>query len=196
MAIELDSPRSSIPVIGPRDFGQRAKGMVVNKEQRTRLDRDGETILNSRGKPAQEEVLTILVLDDNTGTISGGDLNDDYTPEAGSVARMIIRGLTFGKLIDARKAVGVTQVGDVIELSADTATIWRGKGDIAQSSVSDPQVVARARAKGLSVGFDVEVAYRRANPSEAALVAKAEQLHMEMKAIPLDSKAELGDDAF
>ena len=189
MAIQLDQPRNTVPVIGPRDFGQRALGMVVNKEQRTRLNREGETILNSRGKPAQEEVLTVLVLDGNTGTISGGDLNDDYAPEVGTLGRMIVKGLTFGKLIDARKtAGGTTQVGDVIALSAPSATIWRGAGDIASANVTDPAVVAKARAKGLSVGWDIEVEYRRATPGEAALVARCEELHMELRAgIKLDA---------
>ena len=46
-----------------------------------------------------------------------------------------------------------------------------------------------ARAKGLSVGWDKEITYRRADKDEAGLVAKAEQLHMENRErINLDAK--------
>lgn len=182
MAITLDEPRSSTPVLGTRGIGQTAVGMVVDKETRGRLDREGKPIMNSRGKPAQEEVLTIMVMGENTGTLSGGDLNDDFEPEVGSIARLIVKGLNFGKLIDARKAVGGnTQVGDVVSMRAASATIWRGQGDIAQSGVTDEATIGKARAKGLSVGWDVEVGYRRASPSEKALVDRAEALHMERR---------------
>ena len=201
MAIELDSPQTSNrpPVIGARGLGQTVKAMVVDKEQRGRLDKDGKVILNSRGKPAQEEVLTVMVLDGTTGTVSGGDLNDDWTPDTGTVARQIFKGLAFSKLIDARKEVGgSTIVGDVIETTSPSATIWRGQGDIAAKDVTDQATIDKARAKGLSVGWDLEVTYRRATAAEAGLVAKAEQLHMENRErITLDTKPAVDiDDAF
>lgn len=193
MAIELDTPTSTNrpPVVGARGLGQQVVAMVVDKEMRGRLDKDGKVILNSRGKPAQEEVLTVMVMDGTTGTVSGGDLNDDWTPESGALARMIFKGLGFGKLIDARKDVGGgTLVGDVLRVSSKSATIWRGAGDIAAKDVTDQATIDKARAKGLSVGWDIEVDYRRAKPEEAGLVAKAEQLHMENKArIALDGDA-------
>lgn len=201
MAIELDSPQTSNrpPVIGARGLGQTVKAMVVDKEQRGRLDKDGKVILNSRGKPAQEEVLTVMVLEGTTGTVSGGDLNDDWTPNTGTLARQIFKSLAFGKLIDARKEVGgSTIVGDVIETTSPSATIWRGQGDIAAKDVTDQATIDKARAKGLSVGWDLEVTYRRATPAEAGLVAKAEQLHMENRErITLDTKPAVDiDDAF
>ena len=201
MAIELDSPQTSNrpPVIGARGLGQTVKAMVVDKEQRGRLDKEGKVILNSRGKPAQEEVLTVMVLEGTTGTVSGGDLNDDWTPNTGTLARQIFKSLAFGKLIDARKEVGgSTIVGDVIETTSPSATIWRGQGDIAAKDVTDQATIDKARAKGLSVGWDLEVTYRRATPAEAGLVAKAEQLHMENRErITLDTKPAVDiDDAF
>lgn len=192
MAIELDSPQTSNrpPVIGARGLGQKVRAMVIDKEMRDRLDRDGKNILNSRGKPAKEEVLTVMILDGTTGTVSGGDLNDDWTPEVGSVARLIYKGLAFGKLIDARKEVGgATMVGDVIEETSNSATVWRGQGDIAAKEVTDQATIDKARAKGLSVGWDKEITYRRADKDEAGLVAKAEQLHMENRErINLDAR--------
>lgn len=201
MAIELDSPQTSNrpPVIGARGLGQIVKAMIVDKEMRGRVDKDGKAIMNSRGKPAQEEVLTVMVLEGTTGTVSGGDLNDDWTPETGSVARQIFKGLAFGKLIDARKEVGgATMVGDVIETRSISATVWRGQGDIAAKDVTDQSTIDKARAKGLSVGWDIEVDYRRASAAEAGLVAKAEQLHMENRErITLDPKPAVElDDAF
>ena len=201
MAIELDTPQTSNrpPVIGARGLGQIVKAMIVDKEMRPRVDKDGKAIMNSRGKPAQEEVLTVMVLEGTTGTVSGGDLNDDWTPETGSVARQIFKGLAFGKLIDARKEIGgATMVGDVIETRSISATVWRGQGDIAAKDVTDQSTIDKARAKGLSVGWDIEVTYRRASAAEAGLVAKAEQLHMENRErITLDSKPAVElDDAF
>lgn len=192
MAIELDSPQTSNrpPVIGARGLGQKVRAMVIDKEMRDRLDKDGKNILNSRGKPAKEEVLTVMILEGTTGTVSGGDLNDDWTPEVGSVARLIYKGLAFGKLIDARKEVGgATMVGDVIEETSNSATVWRGQGDIAAKEVTDQATIDKARAKGLSVGWDKDITYRRADKDEAGLVAKAEQLHMENRErINLDAR--------
>ena len=198
MAIELDSPQTSNrpPVIGARGLGQKVRAMVIDKEMRDRLDKDGKNILNSRGKPAKEEVLTVMILEGTTGTVSGGDLNDDWTPEVGSVARLIYKGLAFGKLIDARKEVGgATMVGDVIEETSNSATVWRGQGDIAAKEVTDQATIDKARAKGLSVGWDKEITYRRADKDEAGLVAKAEQLHMENRErINLDARPAAEDE--
>lgn len=202
MAIQLDNPTTSNrpPVIGARGLGQTVRGMVIDKEMRARTDKDGKAIMNSRGKPAQEEVLTVMVLEGSTGTVSGGELNDDITPEAGDVCRLIFKGLGFGKVIDARKEIGgATMVGDVIEVTSPSATVWRGAGDIAAAAVKDQATIDKARSKGLSVGWDLEVTYRRAEASEAGLVAKAEQLHMENRErITLDAPraAEDLDDAF
>jgi len=199
MAIQLDTPNTSTrpPVIGAREVGAVVRGMVIDKEMRGRQDKDGKPILNSRGKPAQEEVLTVLVLDGTTGTVSGGDLADDSTPEAGTVGRIIVKGMAYGALIDARKPIGATQVGDVVTITAKSATVWRGAGDIAAKDVTEEATIAKARAKGLSVGFDLAIDYRRATPAEAALVAQAEQLHMERRnAITLDAKPELEEDPF
>jgi hypothetical protein len=192
MAIELDQPTAGTrpPVVGARGLGQAVIGMVIDKEVRARQDRDGKPILNSRGKPAQEEVLTVMVLAGTTGTVSGGDLADDRVPDVGEVCRLIFRGLGYGKLIDARRAVGGTQVGDVITVTAPSATIWRGAGDIHSKDVTDAAIIDKARAKGLSVGWDLDVAYRRHTAGEAALVAKAEAAHVEHRArIELDTPA-------
>ena len=113
----------------------------------------------------------------------------------GASAHMI----RIGKLIDARKEVGgSTMVGDVIETRSISATVWRGQGDIAAKDVTDQSTIDKARSRGLSVGWDIEVTYRRASAAEAGLVAKAEQLHMENRErITLDPKPAVElDDAF
>lgn len=200
MPIQLDQPTSNRPpVVSARGLGQTVTAMVIDKEVRARQDREGAPILNSRGKPAQEEVLTVMVLDGTTGTISGGDLGDDRTPDAGETCRIIVRGLAYGRLIDARRNVGVTMVGDVVTITAPSATVWRGAGNIAMERVIDQGVIDRARAKGLSVGWDLEITYRRPAATEAALVAKAEALHVEQRArIQLDTPPQAIDldDAF
>jgi len=199
MAIQLDTPSTSTrpPVVGAREVGAVINGMVIDKEMRGRQDKDGRPILNSRGKPAQEEVLTVLLLEGTTGTVSGGDLADDSTPEVGTVGRIIVKGMAYGALIDARKPVGATQVGDVVTVTARSATVWRGAGDIAAKDVTDDATIAKARAKGLSVGFDLAIGYRRATPAEAALVKRCEELHMERReGITLDVKPVVYEDPY
>lgn len=198
MAIELDTPSTSNrpPVIGARGVGQTVIGRIVDKTMRARQDKDGNPILNSRGRPAQEEVITILVEEGTTGTISGGDLNDDWTPEAGTVCRLIFKGMGYGKLIDARKTIGATQVGDVITVTAESAVIWRGAGDIAAQGVTDEAQITKARIKGLSIGWEIDVAYRRATPAEAKAVAAAETAHHDLKAAAHTPIALDDDEAF
>lgn len=183
--IDLDQgpgQTSRPPVIAPRNVGAVVVGAVVDMERRPRLDREGAPIMNSRGKPASEEILTILTLDGTTGTVTADD--DEWTPPAGTVCRLIFAGIKWGRLIDARKlgAEGRTRVGDIVTVTTPTATIWRGKGDIAARDVDDVDKIARARAKGLSVGFDWKVDYRRASADEAAIVAQAVAAHQAQKA--------------
>lgn len=199
MPIELDQPGVGLrpPVVGARGLGQTVVGMVANKEMRARHDRDGNPMLNQRGRPAQEEVLTIIVMEGTTGTVSGGDHADDWTPQAGEICRMIFRGLGFGSLIEARRPVGPTRVGDIITVSAPTATIWRGAGDVSARDVDDQAAIDRARAKGLSVGWDLHIGYRRHQPHELLLAAEAEEIWRQTRqAIDLDQPAVVLDDAF
>lgn len=190
MAIDLDTAQTSNlpPIIGARGIGQTVIGMVIDKQVRKSINKDGSPKLNSKGNPASEEVLTIVVMDGTDGVVSGKDLDPDWTPDVGSVARMIFGGRPFGQLIDARKAVGgTTQVGDVVTVKAETAVIWRGRGDIAVPSTTDPNQIAQARAKNLTIGWNLSVEYRRALPAEAGLVAQAEQLHVKRRdAVQLD----------
>lgn len=101
--------------------------------------------------------------------MSGGDLNDDWTPDVGQLARVIFRGLSYGKLIAAR-------------------------------DVTDQATIDKARVKGLSVGWDLEVAYRRPAAAELSLVAQAEAAHVDNRSrIALDTTtapAAEPDDAF
>lgn len=197
MAISLDTQSTSTrpPVVAARALGAKVVGMVVDKEMRGRIDRDGNPILNARGKQSQEEVLTILVMEGTSGTISGGDLADDRTPDTGELCRVIFRGMGYGSLIEARKLVGPTQVGDVLTITAETATIWRGAGDIAAKAITDNDTIAKARAKGLSISWDLSIGYRRPNAKDTALVEKAEKAHMDMRAnINLDNTTVTGDD--
>lgn len=186
MPIELDTPIGPTrpPVVGARGLGQTVHAMIVNKEMRARQDRDGQPILNQRtGRPSQEEVLTVHILEGTTGVVNGNDLNDDWTPEPGAVCRLILKGMQYGKLIEARQKVGATCVGDVITLTAGTATIWRGAGDISAKDVSDQPSIDRARAKGLSISWDLTVSYRRAKPDEIDTVSRCETLHNDMRAV-------------
>lgn len=199
MAISLDTQSTSTrpPVVAARALGAKVVGMVVDKEMRGRIDRDGNPILNARGKQSQEEVLTILVMDGTTGTISGGDLGDDRTPDTGELCRVIFRGMGYGSLIEARKLVGPTQVGDILTITAETATIWRGAGDIAAKAVVDGDTIAKARAKGLSISWDLTIGYRRAGAKDATLLEKAEKAHMDLRAnINLEPAVGPDDDPF
>lgn len=204
MAIALDEARAPLPpVANVRDFGQKVRGMVIDKWVRDRQKKDGTPIKNARGKIAQEEVLTLLALEGTTGTVTMGSGLDseEKVPAAGEVIRLIFKSRTYGQLIDARKKVGGnTQVGDVIEQTALTATIWAGEGEIAAQDVTDPAKIAKARQQNFSVGWNTDIEYRRPNADEAGLVAKCEQLyHERQKRVDLDRerKADVEpDDAF
>jgi len=198
MAIGLDDHTTGTrpPVVRAAGFGQTVVGMVIDKEVRPRRDnKSGAPILKADGRPSHEEVLTVMIMGGSTGIISGGDFGDDRTPEAGECCRLIVKGRDYGALIDARKkgTKGATNVGDVITAAATAATIWRGKGDIAKAGTTDPDDVSKARAKGLSVSWDTVITYRAATPDEAALVAKAEGLHHQLRErISLDQAASSG----
>ena len=198
MAIVLDEARPDrAPVLQPRDFGAVTVLMIAQKEIRQRNQRvNNELIRMTRpdGRPMMEEVLTGIVLDGTTALAPDDDpLSDGKPVPVGSVARWIAKSRAYGALIDARKNVGgTTQVGDVITIRTTGATVWRGQGDLVQAGVTDPDALVRARAKGLTIGWDLEVTYRRALPTEAALVAQAEALYHELaqsKAISLDQGA-------
>lgn len=204
MAIELDTPRAAgLPVANVREIGQTIKGMVIDKWVREQHDKSGSPIpkLNAQGgqirkrdgNPAykMEEVLTIMVMEGTTGTITVGSGLDAemVVPEVGSLVRLIFKGMGYNKLIEARNAAGGgTNVSDVIDETAASATIWRGAGDIAKANVTDSAVITKARGQGLSIGMDLDVTYRRATAAEAGLVAQAEQhYHSRKAAITLDA---------
>ena len=187
MAISLDDHVASSrpPVVRAAGFGQVVEGMVILKEVRPRLKRDKTPILKADGRPSKEEVLTVMVMADTTGVVSSGGLDDDRTPAAGEVARIIVKGAGYKQLIDARKAGtgDKTDVGNVIRIEAHTAVIWEGEGKIipGMERVTDETLVAKARAKGHSVGWNTTTTFRPARPDEAALVTRAEALHAEQK---------------
>lgn len=189
MAITLGQPKApGLPVVQPRHLGARLAGMVVNTQVRQRQD-NGEPIYKPNGKPSYEEVVTLLILDGTTATISGGDFEDDRAPEPGEICRRIYRGRPYGQLIEARNNIrGQLQVGDVIEETSPTATIWKGPGQVARAGVDNLDDINKARAKGLTVGWDLDITYRRATPQEADLVTRAEAVHMEHRqTTPLDN---------
>jgi len=106
--------------------------------------------------------------------------------------------MQYGRLIEARQKIGATNVGDIITVTADTATIWRGAGDIAAKDVNDQPSIDRARAKGLSISWDLTITYRRATSDELDLVTICETIHNETRnTITLDRKPVWDpDDAF
>lgn len=208
MAIELDAPRTpQIPVADTREVGHVVIGMICDKWVRERFDKDGDPIKNKRGSTAKEEVLVILTMPGTTGTIKFGSGLDveERAPESGELSRVIVSGVTYKALIDARRECGgQTQVGDVIRIEAKSATIWKGRGDMLAQGVTDADKIAKAITQKLTVGMDREVRYRRAKPEEASLVAQAERIFHERKAaraITLDggsspAAAVDSDDAF
>lgn len=180
MTIQLDNPTNvRPPVVSTRDFGLAVVGMIVDKEQRTRKDQKGDPILTKAGRPAHEEVLTVTVLDGTTGTVGVDD--DERVPRTGELVRLIFKGPAYAELIDARKRVGPTQVGDVVTVTATSATTWRGAGDMADRNTTDPEIIRRARDKSWSVSFNVTVEYRRPRADELGLVEEAEAHHHELR---------------
>ena len=132
MAIELqDNARASFPVLRHQRIGELAQLAIIKTEQRDRLARNpatqqlekiaSGTRADGSIKYKQELVVHAIALPGTTMQFKVGD--EFVTPNAGDRLRLILKGLAYGRFIEARKAHrgGKLNVGDVLITGTDQA---------------------------------------------------------------------------
>lgn len=178
MAIALDTERQSFPNVRHRAIGQEFVGMVVDRQVRDRKKYGTDEVeIGANGKPRKEEVVTLLVMEGTTAPVGKGE--DDRDAVVGETVKFIVKGRTYGAVIDARKKLdGVPMVGDVVRTRYREASIMH-EGKVVETLNTNEEVTAK-RLKGKVVVPELDVKVRRAKPDEAALVAKAEQTYHQL----------------
>ena len=94
---------AGLPVVKRQRIGETFVGMVVRTQQRAIL-RDGEPVLNDRGKPRQELVVTCITLPGTTAAAGIGD--ETKVPAPGDRVRLILRGGAFSQWIEQLRELG------------------------------------------------------------------------------------------
>ena len=170
------------PVVKRTEIGQTFKGAYVKHEQRDRL-KDGNPVINAKGKPSQELVVYTVTM---PGTTSPAGLGDDVaTPEPGDIVRLIISGLTFSQWIEQQNALkGVQRAGDVIGFTTDSAQAYNSDGSPKGPKITDQAQVTAARMKGTTVGVYGDLTIRACTTSELPWVKRADEALLELTSGP------------
>lgn len=181
--IEEES-KARTQVLRRRQIGETFRGCLIRSEQRGRLrkdDRTGEMVpmLKSNGKQAQELVVHLVTLPGTTMNAGLGE--DESVPTPGTIVREILKGLSFGKWIDADNALKPRHVGDVLTLTSAVAQIYAADGSNAGGDITANEEIIAARMKGRNVGIYGPLTLTRATPEDAAYVDMAERAYWEWR---------------
>lgn len=157
MPISLEEERPpGLPVVKRTALGQRYVGAIVRVEQRDRLKKDDTTglvapLLKPNGKPRQELVVSCLTLPGSSAPVGLGD--DEHLPAPGELARLILKGASFGNWIEAKGALGrPIAVGDVVTQVTEFAQVYDASGNATGSQITD-QFTLEGVPRGRSVGI-------------------------------------------
>ena len=175
MAIALGSQAGTSTFVLKRSvINEEFRGVVVDLEQRDLL-KDGERVMNAKGKPRQELVVHMLVM---SSTMPVSLKGEQHTPEADEPVRAILKGGAFGQWIDAAKNLpgGQVNVGDLVWMNSTHAETYDISGrKIGQySTQAEIEEHFRARKTG-TVGMRGDLKLHRDDVKYAEWVAKAEQ---------------------
>jgi hypothetical protein len=204
MAIELnDNARPSAPVLRNQRIGELAQVAIIKTEQRDRLAKNKitqqlEKIPNGLGRDGQpkfkqELVIHGIVMPGTDMQVKQGD--DFITPEPGARVRLILKGLAFGKLLEARRAHrgGRLNVGDVLTTGTDQAQAYDQDGNPKGQPIASQAEVDKI-PRGQTVGFYGPISL--SEPTDPAWVTRAEEAYLadqraeqEAKAIPAAAPA-------
>ena len=186
MAINLDTQRTpGLPVVKRTTIGEVLNSMIVRRQQRDVL-KDGDKVINPRtGRPKQELVMTVMVLE---GTTAPAGIKDSVgVPAPGDLVRVIFRGKSFADFIQEANNLGQLQVGDVLTQVTDSAQAYDANGNSTGKPLTTQEEVDVALRRRQTVGVYGQLSLRRATAAEAAWVAKAEAAyHATSEAIPVD----------
>ena len=183
MAIELnDQTRTTFPVLRHQRIGELAQLAIIKTEQRDRLMKAPGTGQLERipngisrdGQPKfkQELVIHAVALPGTTMQVKAGEAF--VTPAPGDRVRMILKGMAFGRWIEARKTHrgGKLQVGDLLVTGTDQAQAYDQTGKPKGEAIKT-QAEADRIPRGVTVGFYGPI--ELAEASDPAWIAKAEE---------------------
>lgn len=190
MAIELTTPggKAHHPVLRHKVIGETFTGMLIgNPVQRDQLDKDGAPKLKDNGRPRQELVITLMTV---ASTMTCGSKDDNHVPQPGEIVRDILKGKAYGTWIDAEKAVGGIQVGDVYSINTTNGQAYDQNGQAYGPVLSTQAEVEAQLLNGSTVGRYGDLTLRRATTEEQPQVAAAEAAyHANQTVIALEGAA-------
>ncbi len=201
MPIELtDNARASYPVLRHQRIGELAQLAIIRTEQRDQLKRNDKTKqlekiasgvrADGTTKFRQELVIHAIALPGTTMQFKVGD--EFVTPQAGDRLRLILKGLGFGRFIEARKSHrgGKLNVGDVLITGTDQAQCYDQYGAPKGQPIKT-QAEADSVPRSTTIGFYGPI--ELAEPTDPAWVEAAEQAFLadqraeqQAKAMPAD----------
>lgn len=207
MAIELqDNARASYPVLRHQRIGELAQLAIIKTEQRDRLARNpatqqlekipSGTRADGSIKYKQELVVHAIALPGTTMQFKVGD--EFVQPNAGDRLRLILKGLAYGRFIEARKSHrgGKLNVGDILITGTDQAQAYDQNGAPKGQPIKT-QAEADKIPRGITVGYYGPI--ELAEPTDPAWVEAAEQhflmdqkLEQQAKAIAADTNESAG----
>jgi hypothetical protein len=176
MPIQDDTPTNAgAPVLSRTAIGQRFQGVTcLMPKSRDRL-KNGEPIMNNRGKPSQELVVTLLTIG---STMPVGKVGEHRIPGEGEVVRAILKGKAYGDWIDASNALGVKPgVGYIVTLDTTHAQAYDESGHAMGGEIKT-QAEADLVPRGRSLGYYGPLTiHAPATPAEIAWDTKACQFY-------------------
>lgn len=191
--------KPGLPVVKRTALGQTFNGAVLLVEQRDRLKKHEVTgamtpVLKANGKARQELVVTCLTLPGTTAPVGLGD--DEHTPEAEEVVRLILKGKAFGDWIETKAELArPVQVGDIVTQKTDRAQMYDAQGNASGPEITD-QGALNAVPRGRSVGIYGPITLR-APKTGSEWVTKAEAAYHGLKEpISAETASAGGDDGF
>ena len=148
-AVENEA-KAGTPVVKRTAIGQTFKGCIINTQARNVL-KDGEPVLNDRGKPRQELVVRCIVV---PGTTAPAGIGDNVTvPAPGDEVRLILRGKAFADWIQAKDALGGSPLwGDLVTQTTTHAQAYDANGKPKGGEITD-QAAIDALPRSTSVGI-------------------------------------------
>lgn len=197
MAIELqDNARPSAPVLRNQRIGELAQLAIVKTEQRDRLAKNSTTgqlekipagtHADGSIKYKQELVVHCIALPGTTMQTKQGE--EFVTPAPGDRVRLILKGLAFGRWVDARKTHrgGKLNVGDLLITGTDQAQAYDQNGKPRGEAIRTQAEVDKV-PRGVTVGFYGPI--ELAEPTDPAWVEAAEQAFLADKQAEQAAKA-------
>lgn len=201
MAIELqDNARASYPVLRHQRIGEMAQLAIIRTEQRDRLARNpatqqlekipSGTRADGSIKYKQELVVHCIALPGTTMQYKAGD--EFVTPASGDRLRLILKGMAYGRWIEARKSHrgGKLNVGDILITGTDQAQSYDQNGAPKGQPIKT-QAEADKIPRGVTVGFYGPI--ELAEPTDTAWVEAAEQAFLADQRAEQQAKAIAAD---